>query len=163
VSAAPSPPQGSLGRRGEGWVAAQVALVGVIVVCETLGPGWPEPPARALGAAGAFVAAIGILLFLAGALSLGRSLTPFPRPRDGASLREGAAYALVRHPMYGGVIVAATGWSMIATPFGLAATAFGALFLELKTRREETWLLERYPGYDAYRRRVRWKFVPGIR
>lgn len=159
----PSPSLRSLGRRGEGWVAAQVALAGVIVLCETLGPGWPESAARALAAIGLAVGAMGILLFLAGALSLGRSLTPFPRPRGGASLREGGAYACVRHPMYGGVIVAVAGWSMAATPLGLAATAIGALFLELKTRREEAWLVERYPGYAAYRQRVLWKFVPGIR
>jgi protein-S-isoprenylcysteine O-methyltransferase Ste14 len=144
-------------------VAAQVALVGAIVLCETHGPGWPESAAHALAAAGLVVAAMGILLFLAGTLSLGRSLTPFPKPRDDASLREGGAYALVRHPMYGGVIVAVVGWSMAATPLGLAATALGALFLELKTRREEAWLVERYPGYEDYRRRVRWKFIPGMR
>jgi protein-S-isoprenylcysteine O-methyltransferase Ste14 len=166
VSGVPSPSERSersFGRRGEGWVAVQVALVGAIVLCETLGPGWPEPAARALAGAGIVVAAMGMLLFLAGTLSLGRSLTPFPKPRDGASLREDGAYTLVRHPMYGGVIVAAAGWSLAASPLGLAATALGALFLELKTRREERWLVERYPGYEAYRRRVRWRFVPGIR
>ncbi len=153
----------SLGGRGEGWVAAQVALVGFIGLCETLGPRWPDSAAHPLAAAGVVVASMGILLFLTGAFSLGRSLTPLPKPKDDASLREGGAYALVRHPMYGGVIVAVAGWSMAATPLGLAATALCALFLELKTRREETWLRERYPSYDVYRRRVRWKFVPGIR
>jgi protein-S-isoprenylcysteine O-methyltransferase Ste14 len=37
------------------------------------------------------------------------------------------------------------------------------LFLELKARREEAWLVARYAGYEAYRRRVRWKFFPGLR
>ena len=153
----------SLSGRGEGWVAAQVAVVAAIVLSETLGPGWPQSAAHALRALGAVVAAIGTLLFLTGAICLGRSLTPFPRPRNDASLREGGAYAFVRHPMYGGVILTFVGWSLAATPLGLAATALGALFLELKTRREETWLVEQYSGYAAYRRRVRWKFVPGVR
>ena len=152
-----------LGGRGEGWVVAQVALAGLVVLCELFGPAWPEPAAHALAAAGVVVAAMGILLFLAGGRSLGRSLTPFPKPSQEASMREGGAYGLVRHPMYGGVLLAAAGWSLAASPLGLAATALAALFLELKARREETWLVERYPGYDAYRRRVRWKFVPGIR
>lgn len=153
----------SLGGRGEGWVAAQVALVGVIAPCEILGPRWPASAAHVLTAAGVVVAAMGILLFLGGGFSLGRSLTPLPKPKDDASLSEDGAYALVRHPMYGGVLLAVAGWSLTASPLGLAATALSALFLELKSRREETWLAERYPGYDAYRRRVRWKFVPGIR
>lgn len=142
---------------------AQAAVVAVIGLCETLGPRWPDSAAQPLAAAGVVVAAMGLLLFLAGAFSLGRSLTPLPKPKDDASLREGGAYALVRHPMYGGVIVAVAGWSIATTPLGLAATALGALFLELKTRREERWLVERYPSYHAYRRRVPWKFVPGIR
>lgn len=35
--------------------------------------------------------------------------------------------------------------------------------LEMKSRRKEAWLVDRYTGYEAYRRRVRWWFVPGIR
>jgi protein-S-isoprenylcysteine O-methyltransferase Ste14 len=44
----------------------------------------------------------------------------------------------------------------------VGALGLGA-YLELKSRREERWLAERYPGYEAYRRRTRWKFVPGLR
>jgi len=31
-----------------------------------------------------------------------------------------------------------------------------------KSIREETWLDERYPGYGAYRERVRHRFVPYV-
>jgi protein-S-isoprenylcysteine O-methyltransferase Ste14 len=65
--------------------------------------------------------------------------------------------------MYGGVILAIAGWSLARTPLGLAMTAVAVLFLELKSRREEAWLVARYAGYEAYRQRVRWKFVPGLR
>jgi len=34
-------------------------------------------------------------------------------------------------------------------------------FFWLKSRREEAWLTERFPGYDAYRRRTR-RFLPGL-
>jgi protein-S-isoprenylcysteine O-methyltransferase Ste14 len=144
-------------------VAAQVAVVAAIVLCEFLGPSWAAAWAHALAPLGVVLAALGILLFLAGLVSLGRSLSPLPKPRDDASMRERGAYAWVRHPMYAGVIVAVLGLSLAASPLGLAATALGALFLDRKSAREETWLVERYPGYDGYRRRVRWKFVPGIR
>jgi len=78
-------------------------------------------------------------------------------------MHEGGVYGFVRHPMYGGVILAVAGWSMVRTPLGLAAAALLTAFLDLKSRREEVWLVERYPRYDVYRRRVRWRFVPGIR
>jgi len=159
---APSPRLPSLGRRGEGWVAVQIALVALVLLCELLGPGWPPTVAPLLDAAGVALLAVGSALFLAGIGSLGRSLTPCPRPRDDGTLREGGAYRLVRHPMYGGVLLAAAGWSLMRTPIGLAMTLLAGAFLELKTRREEAWLLERFPRYEAYRQRVRRKFVPGI-
>jgi protein-S-isoprenylcysteine O-methyltransferase Ste14 len=43
----------------------------------------------------------------------------------------------------------------------LVLTAALALLLDLKARREEAWLLQRLPGYGAYRARTH-KFVPGI-
>jgi protein-S-isoprenylcysteine O-methyltransferase Ste14 len=144
-------------------VVAQVVLVGLVVLVELLGPGWPRSVAHVLFIGGVAVLALGIVQFLAGILALGRSLTPFPKPREEASLNEGGAYGFVRHPMYGGVILAIAGWSLARTPLGLAMTAVAVLFLELKSRREEAWLVARYAGYEAYRQRVRWKFVPGLR
>jgi protein-S-isoprenylcysteine O-methyltransferase Ste14 len=35
------------------------------------------------------------------------------------------------------------------------------VLLEVKVRREERWLAETYPGYDACRKRVR-KFIPSV-
>jgi protein-S-isoprenylcysteine O-methyltransferase Ste14 len=106
---------------------------------------------------------VGALTLVAGIAFLGGSLTPFPRPVEDGALRQDGVYRLVRHPMYGGVIVMAVGWALATTPLSLAgALALGA-FLELKSRREEGWLLEHYPGYAEYRRRTRWKFVPGVR
>jgi len=34
-------------------------------------------------------------------------------------------------------------------------------FFDLKSRREERWLEERYPGYAAYRARTR-RLIPGL-
>lgn len=152
----------SLGRRGEGWVVAQVLLAAIVALGEILGPRWPEPLASALFAAGVVVAVAGLVLLLGGTAALGRSLTPFPKPKDAASLSEAGAYAFVRHPIYGGVILGFAGWSLARTPLGLFLTAVVVGFLELKSRREEAWLATQYRAYDDYRKRVRWKFVPGI-
>jgi protein-S-isoprenylcysteine O-methyltransferase Ste14 len=63
--------------------------------------------------------------------------------------------------MSGGGILFALGWSTVfASVVGVALTLLAAVFLELKARREEQWLVERLPGYADYRRRVRRKFVP---
>jgi protein-S-isoprenylcysteine O-methyltransferase Ste14 len=35
--------------------------------------------------------------------------------------------------------------------------------LDAKAEREEAWLRAVHPGYAAYARRVRWRFLPGLR
>ncbi len=104
--------------------------------------------------------AAGGILLAAGIMRLGRGLTPLPCPNDGAELVQSGPFALVRHPMYGGGLVLALGWALVVQGWltlGYAALLFA--FLDIKSRREEQWLCERYPGYPAYQRRVR-KLIP---
>jgi protein-S-isoprenylcysteine O-methyltransferase Ste14 len=152
-----------LGARGEGWAASQAALLLAVALSALVGLDWPdglEVPARVLGAA---LLAAGIALVLAGSIQLGSALTPLPAPRPGASLRASGVYGLVRHPIYGGVILVALGWTTVfATPLGLVLTVLLVAFFELKARREEAWLAERHPEYEAYRERTPRRLLPWV-
>jgi protein-S-isoprenylcysteine O-methyltransferase Ste14 len=65
--------------------------------------------------------------------------------------------------MYGGGILVAAGWSVIfASIVGGALTVLLVLLFELKSHREEAWLVDHYPGYDDYRRRTRRRFLPFV-
>jgi protein-S-isoprenylcysteine O-methyltransferase Ste14 len=145
-----------LGRRGEGWVLLQLLLFAVIAISGAAGPAWSGPWRTAAVAAGAVLIATGGLLAARGVLDLRENLTPFPRPLPGAQLVESGAYGLVRHPIYGGLILGALGWGL-ATASILAFV--GALvllaFFDLKSRREEIWLAEQFTGYGSYRTRTR--------
>jgi protein-S-isoprenylcysteine O-methyltransferase Ste14 len=147
--------------RGGGWVAGQVALGVVTLGLGAIGPSWPAGE-RPLAFAGWVLIVAGFAMLVAGGGVLGSSLTPFPKPTAGSMLREQGIYRVIRHPMYGGTIVLFTGYGLIASPLAFAGTAALVILLERKSRREEGWLVERYPEYEAYRRRTRWKFVPGI-
>jgi protein-S-isoprenylcysteine O-methyltransferase Ste14 len=104
----------------------------------------------------------GALLAARGLLDLGRNLTPVPRPRDDAQLVETGIYALVRHPIYGGIIVAAVGWGALsASPAALLLAGLLAVFFDLKSRREEAWLAAHYTGYLTYVSRTR-RFIPWL-
>jgi protein-S-isoprenylcysteine O-methyltransferase Ste14 len=152
----------ALGPRGEGWVVAQAVVGAAIVVLGLVGPGWPSSVRLVLSVVGAVLAACGLALFVWGVASLGPSISPFPRPAEGASLLDHGAFRRVRHPIYGGILLLAAGWSLVRSPLALVASAGLAMVLELKSRHEEALLVATYRGYDEYCRRVRWRFVPGI-
>ena len=154
----------SLGPRGEGWVIGQAVL---LVAVANLGlPGLGAlPPRTAAGWAtvllGLAVMAGGLLIGRRALRDLGRSLTAVPHPREGATFVDTGIYRVIRHPMYAALITTAFGWVLVTTSVPAAVgTAALALWLDLKSRREEAWLLGHYPEYEAYRRRTH-RFIPG--
>ena len=153
------------GGRGEWYVVVQIGLLVLLALGPPSLAGWPKwspaiaPLCRALGVA---LAILGVLLLLGGGLRLGAHLTPLPYPKNGGPLRETGAYRLVRHPMYGGGILVAVGWALWRQGWlTLAYAGILLVFLSVKIRREERWLIEKHPGYADYRRRVR-KLIPFI-
>jgi protein-S-isoprenylcysteine O-methyltransferase Ste14 len=75
---------------------------------------------------------------------------------------ETGPYGWVRHPIYSGLILAAFGWALIAQGWLTLLWAVVLLvFFDIKSRREERWLMARFPAYASYRKRVR-KLIPLI-
>lgn len=155
----------SFGRRGEWYVVIQMILLGLIFVSPFLLPGSVQlsGPWRVMAVMlGLALGLMGGLLGLAGLLSLGTNLTAVPRPKDNAELVEAGAYKIVRHPIYSGLILAAFGWGILnANLVTLILALVLFLFFDLKSRREEQWLCEKYAGYPNYQSRVR-KLIPLI-
>lgn len=152
-----------LGARGGGWVAAQLVLLAGIAASALVGLGWPDEVELVAFGVGSVLIALGLLLVVAGGAQLGPSLTAFPAPRPGSELETAGLYRRARHPMYGGGILVALGWSIVfATVVGLALTVVLVLLFELKARREEAWLLDHHPGYRDYLRRTRRRFLPFV-
>jgi len=160
----PGPPSRlpALGPRGEGWVVLQSVVGGAALVAGLAGPPWPSGVLWATRLAGLAFGVGGAALGVAGGRHLEGSISPYPAPRDDAALREHGAYALVRHPIYGGLILLSTAWSLFTSPAALGPTALLALVFEGKRRREEGLLRARYPGYVGYAARVRRRFVPFV-
>ena len=151
-----------LGRRGGGWVVLQIVLLVAIGGAGFVGPMW-HGPARVAGAiAGAALIASGLGLLSAGILGLRRQLTAYPRPVPGGRLIEDGAFGLIRHPMYGGGMIAAVGWGLaMASPLALAGAVVLGVFADLKSRREEAWLDEQVAGYAAYQRHTH-RLIPWL-
>jgi protein-S-isoprenylcysteine O-methyltransferase Ste14 len=106
---------------------------------------------------GAALIIAGALICIWGARSLGENLTPGTEPLPDGSLITTGAYRHFRHPIYAGVVLLLAGYTLAWSNWTLALlVGVGALqFFKSKAGREEEWLLERYPGYRAYRLEVR--------
>ncbi len=152
----------ALGPRGEGWVAIQGVLLLAVAVAGLLGPAWSGVARIVTTVAGIGAISGGVVLAVRGIRDLGSALTPLPHPLPGADLVVTGVYGLVRHPIYGGLIIAALGWGLLtASPAALVAALVLWAFFELKSRREEVWLESQFAGYPAYRSRTR-RLIPLI-
>lgn len=149
----------SLGPRGEGWVALQVACMAAIVLGAFLFPGFApggdRGDVRLLGDV-VIVGGVAVLAWATAVLRPANAFSALPHPRADGALVDSGPYRYVRHPIYSGLILAGVGAliSRKSVAAGLATIVL-AIVLDLKRRREEVWLLERYPGYAAYRTRTK--------
>jgi protein-S-isoprenylcysteine O-methyltransferase Ste14 len=148
--------------RGGSWVVAQFALMGAALVAIVVPPDWPSGARDALVVIGVVLLVLGVIVAVAAGRALGRAMTPFPRPIEGAELVETGPYRVVRHPVYTGGLLFFVGWSLIAGPVALALTLALAALWAGKIAVEERYLRATHPGYVDYARRVRRRLVPGV-
>lgn len=152
-------------RTDTAWVTAQVLLLAAIGIGLPLADGGPgRIDAPALRWLGAVFMVAGVALGLVAMRQLGHQLVVQPTPiRDGAVIERGL-YGVVRHPIYLAVLMLMTGVALAwPSVMGLILVAALALLLDRKSAHEERLLETAHPDYEDYRRRVRWKLVPGVR
>ena len=153
------------GARGEWYVVIQGLLFALVLFGPQQLPGlptWPLQAALPWRTLGALLLIAGGLIATLAALHLGSNLTPLPHPRSGGALVRSGLYRWVRHPIYLGVLAMALGWAVFVQSLAsLGYCIVLALFLDIKSRREERWLVAHYPGYQAYQREVA-KLLPFI-
>ena len=134
-----------MGTRDEAYFVAQMLILLFVLV-----GGGPSKADLGLDD-GIFDRLFGVpLLFVAGVLvsrgvaDLGDSLTPFPRPRKDNALITSGAYAVVRHPMYAGLIFGAFGLGLLtASPVRILPGVLPAVLLNAAGKEEGV------PGGDA--------------
>jgi len=112
--------------------------------------------------AGVALMLVGAGVALAGAMALGRNLTPFPKPTESAQLVSHGIYAVIRHPLYTSVIAVALGWAMVWQSWpALLVAAMLIPFFYAKARHEERWLREMFSEYGEYEKRTP-RFLPRV-
>lgn len=151
-------------RRGEWWLAAQVALIAAVV----LAPGLPAPSSSgvvwplAARVGGGLLLTAGLAEALLALITLGTSLTPLPEPMDGAPLVRAGLYGRCRHPLYQAILACGLGMTLLrGSLLHLALLLALAGVLGGKARREERSLERLHPDYGAYRASTA-AIVPGL-
>jgi len=154
--------------RGGIWVALQAVLLLLILLIpiytRLMGTesGWGWPLGSIASMIGVMSLVIGVIFIRRAFADLGDNLTPYPQPINRGKLVRHGVYSLVRHPIYTAIILLALGYALV---FNSVLTVLGALvlfiFFDSKARREELWLMEKYPDYGNYRKQVK-KLLPGI-
>ncbi|HEY5578460.1 MAG TPA: 2-amino-4-hydroxy-6-hydroxymethyldihydropteridine diphosphokinase [Acidimicrobiia bacterium] len=149
--------------RGGWFVVIQLTLFALVVAAAVV---FPETPSRWGGWSrwlGGVLAGAAIGMGLAGLASLGRSLTPLPAPGPGARFTDRGIYGLVRHPIYGALILGFPGLAIWQSSLPAFVLSVGLIPLHwYKARFEESLLVAAYRDYEAYRTRVRRRFLPWV-
>lgn len=151
---------GEWGRRGEGYVAAQWVVVGILVLAGGQVPILTDVVMHVV--LGPVLLLAGLVTCLLAVTDLGTSLSPWPATNAQTELRTDGLYGAVRHPIYAGLLAACTGLAVTTDSVDrLVWVAVLWYVLELKTDREEDDLVRDFPDdYPAYRNDVPHKFVP---
>ena len=121
------------------------------------------PSGRGAAIAGAVLAWAGVGLAIWARVVLGRNWSALPTIKLDHTLVRGGPYAVVRHPIYSGLLGAALGTALaVGEVRGLLAVAIMFFGWLAKSRTEERMLLEQFgPEYEEYRRDT-WALIPFV-
>ena len=137
-------------------------LAAILAIGMLTGPNWSYVQATALQAIGGAPIVVGVIVGALGIRALRRAIIgPLLAERTSHLVQDGI-YAVMRHPIYAGQILVTLGWSLLRNSFAtVVLSLIYAVFLDLKGRREEAVISERFSEYADYARRVR-RFIPGV-
>lgn len=144
-------PDSSFSAKGGRWVVAQSLLMVATVALAFVPPSWPGE----LRLVGIPLAVLGAIGFVWAGRALGRSLTPYPKPREAGTLVQDGPYRYVRHPTYVAGTLLFTGLGLATSVPATAGAAALAVLWWRKAALEERHLAERFAEYAEYRKRVR--------
>ena len=121
----------------------------------------PGPWLRGVGLL-AFVCGWGAVYLALRANAFALTVVRLQQDRAQAVVAHGP-YAIVRHPMYLGLVGAMAGLALwLGSLAGVAAAAIPSALLVVRIIFEERLLRAHLPGYAAYGERVPWRLLPGI-
>jgi protein-S-isoprenylcysteine O-methyltransferase Ste14 len=146
-------PTRAVSRRPGDWLLAFGGTFGVVL----LRPVGAHPPWGVT--VGLAMQLFGLFICIASFLSLGRSFG-FAAADRGLATR--GAYAVVRHPIYGSYLFVQVGYVLQSISVWNALVVLFVTTCNVARALVEERVLAKSGEYAAYRRRVRWRLLPGV-
>lgn len=141
-------------------VAGQIAILALLITVLWLEGSLPDG-VTVSALMGAALALFGVGLALDASRRLSPSLTMSPLPRSEARLVTSGSYGLVRHPIYGGIVLMAIGAGLVLGSLSALAVSLMLLaYLWVKADYEERRLRMHFADYRSYREKVRSRLIP---
>jgi protein-S-isoprenylcysteine O-methyltransferase Ste14 len=121
-----------------------------------------EPLGPVAASIGAALTVLGIALAIWARVHLGRNWSSHPTHKEHHELVTSGPYALVRHPIYTGILLAELGSSIGVSVWWLIPLVFGIYVFVRRVYKEERIMTELFPDtYPAYKKRT-WALIPYI-
>ncbi len=121
------------------------------------------PPAETVRIAGIVLTLAGAIFAIWARVTLGSNWSGRPSVKAGHELIVTGPFALTRHPIYTGLLLAVAGTALVVDQWH-AVFGFSLVLIAFltKIRLEEQFMMQAFPdSYPAYRRRVK-ALVPGV-
>lgn len=110
--------------------------------------------------------AVSVTIYMLGAwltFRENRFAVPVVKLQEGQKVVDTGLYAIVRHPLYASALFLFLGVPLLlGSWWGLTGSALLIGGVGWRAVNEERVLRSELPGYDAYARRVRYRFIPGV-
>lgn len=136
------------------WLVGIQALLGLAYLLP-VGAYWPEALPIMPGWLAGLAIGLGLFMGGNGLWQIREHLSPFPSPKAHAQLVTDGAYALVRHPIYTGIVLILAGYALYsAHAYRLGITGLLLLLFYFKSGYEERKLLAMFSEYAWYKKRV---------
>ena len=109
---------------------------------------------------GLTIAVFGGIIITLALLQLNKNLSPFPTPKESSSLLQSGLYKFIRHPIYTGIILLFSGYSVYQNSvYKLLVSVVLVILFYLKSIYEEERLEQTFPNYKNYKTKTG-RFLP---
>ncbi len=111
---------------------------------------------------GLLIAVFGGMIIILALLQLNKNLSPFPTPKEAATLLQNGLYKYMRHPIYTGIMLFLVGYGVYQNSlYKLLISLLLVILFYLKSNYEEQRLEQKFPDYKLYKNKTG-RFFPWI-